>query len=165
MAHAKIYRCWLSMRGRCLNPRNKNFRHYGGRGIDICARWRNSFEAYYADVGDRPAPRMSLDRRDNDRGYHCGKCSECIERGREPNWRWATQAEQVRNSRATTEVTVDGVTRSIGEWAARIGITQQSMGYRLAVGWPPELAVSTPADPRAVVRGQKSAAARIARAA
>ena len=88
MYGTRVYRTWNMMIQRCHNERNPNFKHYGGRGIVVCDQWRKSFAAFYADVGDRPEGK-SLDRIDNDRGYEPGNC------------RWATQAEQRRNTRTT----------------------------------------------------------------
>lgn len=86
-AHAAEYDCWVAMRQRCSNPRNPMWHNYGGRGIQVCARWINSFENFLADVGHRPGRGYSLDRIDNDRGYEPG------------NVRWATAKEQGRNTR------------------------------------------------------------------
>lgn len=80
------YRSWSSMVTRCENPRFKDFRHYGGRGISICARWRESFQTFLADMGPRPRGR-SLDRIDVDGNYEPGNC------------RWATAKQQRQNQR------------------------------------------------------------------
>lgn len=80
------YRTWSSMIQRCTNPRARNYKHYGGRGITVCARWRDSFEAFLADMGPRPA-KLSIDRINVNGNYEPGNC------------RWATQIEQVRNQR------------------------------------------------------------------
>lgn len=74
--HADVspeYRSWTAMRNRCTNPRNRNYRNYGARGIAVCARWE-SFEAFLADMGPRP-PGTSIERLDNNDGYHPKNCA------------------------------------------------------------------------------------------
>lgn len=82
------YRCWAHIKDRCFNPNDRAFHNYGGRGITVCARWRDGYENFLADVGRRPSPKHSIDRYpDNDGNY-------------EPdNVRWATKSEQQRNRR------------------------------------------------------------------
>ncbi|MFJ5151393.1 hypothetical protein ACIQCF_07355 [Streptomyces sp. NPDC088353] len=81
------YRIWQGMKWRCLNPNYKPYPNYGGRGITVCDRWRDSFEAFLADVGPRPSPNHTLDRIDNDGNYEPG------------NVAWRTYKEQAQNKR------------------------------------------------------------------
>ncbi len=94
------YRTYRSMIQRCENPNVNGYHRYGGRGIRVCARWRNSFQAFVGDMGARPLG-MSIDRIDSDRGYSCGKCADCAARGEPRNCRWATAKQQAENPTST----------------------------------------------------------------
>lgn len=85
------YESWTCMKNRCFNPKRKSFKDYGGRGIRVCARWLNSFENFLADMGRRPGPGYSIDRKNNDGDYEPGNC------------RWATSEEQNNNRRPRRE--------------------------------------------------------------
>ncbi len=81
------YRMWAQMKVRCLNPKHKMFKNYGGRGIKIYDPWIHSYEEFFAYVGKRPSKELSLDRINNDGNYEPG------------NLRWATPRMQVLNRR------------------------------------------------------------------
>lgn len=86
-----LYRTWANMRQRCTNPNNPDYHRYGGRGVKVCARW-DIFENFAADMGPKPSPAHTIDRRDNSRGYEPSNCT------------WATRKQQCLN-RAYTKMT------------------------------------------------------------
>lgn len=110
----------------------------------MCSRWADSFDAFYLDMGDRPDG-LTLDRIDNDKGYWCGHpaCPECGSFWREPNCRWATRKEQQRNTRRNRNITHDGRTQCLIDWANEIGVH-----YVVLIGrierWGIERALTTP---------------------
>lgn len=113
------YRAWCQAKQRCVNSRNPSYQDYGGRGIQMCERWLNSFESFLADMGPKPSPDHSIERDDVDGHYEPSNC------------RWATDAEQANNTRRNRRLTFDGVTRTLTEWAAVIGITPSALHGRL----------------------------------
>lgn len=86
IGNSRTYISWQSMLERCRNEDHAAWPRYGGRGIAVCSRWASSFEAFLADMGERPNGR-SIDRIDNDLGYHPGNC------------KWSTAKEQANNRR------------------------------------------------------------------
>jgi hypothetical protein len=79
------YRSWQMMKNRCLNPKARDYVYYGARGITVCKRWADSFDAFLQDMGRKPTPLHTLDRKNPDGGYNPRNC------------RWATREEQSRN--------------------------------------------------------------------
>lgn len=123
-AESPEYRAWQAMLERCANPKRRDYKHYGGRGIKVCDRWRQSFPAFLADMGAKPSQRHELDRRDSNGDYGPDNC------------RWATRLEQARNTRVTVYLEHEGIRRSIGEWAELTGLRTDTLLSRVKRGWP-----------------------------
>lgn len=112
---------WIGMWLRCVDPTNKRFSEYGGRGISVCETWRDFF-CFIADVGRRPGIEFSLDRIDNDGNYEPHNC------------KWATRSEQGQNCRRTRRYTFLGQLLTPTEIANRTGVDRRSLSTRLKTG-------------------------------
>lgn len=95
---SSTYQAWINAKSRCFNENNPSYRNYGGRGIGMCANWRKSFTAFREDMGEQPTG-LTIDRRDNDGGYWCGHCPECVRNEWPPNVRWVDWKVQANNRR------------------------------------------------------------------
>jgi hypothetical protein len=95
VGQSAAYHAWFSARQRCTKTDHPQWAGYGGRGITMCERWLNSFDAFLADMGE-PPPRLTLDRADNDGPYAPWNC------------RWASHSEQQKNKR-TREFCLKGL--------------------------------------------------------
>lgn len=113
----KIYKRWAEMKRRCYAKSAANYPSYGGRGITVCDRWRNSFKAFLEDMGEIPEG-MTLDRIDNNGPY----CKE--------NCRWATDVQQARNTRRNVSLTVNGVTKNMKTWCSELGLKYATVKAR-----------------------------------
>lgn len=149
------YRTWQHINGRCHTISDGSYHNYGGRGITVCKRWRHDFAAFLADMGVRPSTRHSIDRQNNDRGYSCGKCEDCIARDEPANCRWATRAEQNRNRRANHTITHAGRTQCLQAWAEEVGLASATIRSRLKSGMPPGEALTKKPGPSRFSHGGK----------
>ena len=104
------------------------YHYYGDRGIEVCARWRDSFEAFLEDMGESPSG-TSIDRIDNNGNYEPGNC------------RWTTAKVQGNNKRNNHPMTARGETHHMAEWAAIVGIRRGTIANRLRYGWSDEEAI------------------------
>ncbi|MCU0295784.1 MAG: hypothetical protein MUD05_06965 [Candidatus Nanopelagicales bacterium] len=131
---SREYRAWNNLRARCYQKNHVSFAHYGGRGVTVCDRWRTSFENFFADMGEAPAgKRISIDRIDPNRGYEPGNC------------RWATPRQQANNRRKPVKrYELDGVHKTLTEWAEHFGTTYAKVAQRLRQGWGLHAALTTP---------------------
>jgi len=127
------YRCWKAVKRRCYNRRASNFHNYGGRGIKVCERWRNSFANFLIDMGPKPSPEHSIERHDDNGDYTPGNCI------------WAVKQEQDWNKRTNHLVTIDGRTQCIAAWLVELKRSRSTYDWRVAHGWTDVEALTTPA--------------------
>jgi hypothetical protein len=122
------------MKARCYRPTKKHFAKYGGRGVTVCDRWRDSFEMFLADMGQRPSAKHSLDRKDVNGNYEPSNC------------RWATKIEQANNTSRNKFIEFNGKTMTVSQWASSMGCAEQTLANRLKSGWPIEDALTRPVN-------------------
>src|SRR6478736_4809559 len=117
----EAYYVWASMKDRCYNPNNRQFRDYGGRGITVCDRWLSSYHDFISDMGPRPE-KHSIDRIDNNGNYEPGNC------------RWADKKTQQRNQRRAVFVEIEGKTYRAIELAEEFGLKTDTIVSRAKNG-------------------------------
>lgn len=136
MSGTTIYRVWIRMKQRCNNPNDPAFKWYGERGIKVSSEWEK-FENFYRDMGNKPTPKHTLERVDNNGNY----CKEnCV---------WATMDVQGKNRRDNVLITFNGKTQNISDWAREIGIKHGSLSKRLK-RWTLEEALTRPITTNAI---------------
>ena len=132
------YRTWICMVGRCGLKNKNTARTRCYKGIDVCERWRQSFKSFLDDMGLKPTPQHSIDRIDGTKGYEPGNC------------RWATPAEQARNTKRNIRLTFYGVSKTLTEWSAISQVAVGTTWNRLNVlKMEPKQAVWTPVKRKA----------------
>jgi hypothetical protein len=124
------YRLWCHIIDRCENPRNKAFALYGAQGIRMIGLWRQTFVAFYGDMGHRPSPLHSIDRIDP-AGPYTGPCAEYPQ----GNCRWATTIEQANNMRTNIRFTFNSRTQTLAEWCHELQLNYMTVYSRLERGW------------------------------
>ena len=128
------YEIWASVKQRCLNPRNKDYKHYGERGITICERWMK-FDNFLEDMGEKPE-KHSIERIDTNKGYYKENC------------KWIEIKLQNRNKRNNRMLTCKGKTQSVIAWSEETKIPYKTLMSRLRYGWSTEKALFTPVKRR-----------------
>ena len=118
--NSRVYASWAHMKARCENKNNKDYPYYGGRGIKFCDRWRN-FDNFIEDMGE-PLPAMTLDRIDSNKDYTKDNC------------RWASRGTQSRNTRACINLSFNGQTKTLSEWARSLKINKATLYYKIKKG-------------------------------
>lgn len=124
MWESKEYSTWSSMKQRCYNSKNLFYKDYGGRGIRICDRWKDSFENFFADMGKKPTPKHSIDRIDVNGNYEPSNC------------RWATPLQQGFNQRKVIVVEFKGEKVRLLDLCKEYNKDFTTVRYRMKRGYP-----------------------------
>lgn len=127
------YISWSKMLNRCRSQSNDAWGHYGGRGISVCERW-NDFQSFLADMGERPSLKYSIERIDNSKGYEPANC------------RWATQKEQLNNTRRNVRIEFNGQSLTLMQWCEAVGLAYSTARKRRRLGWSFERILAEPAQ-------------------
>ncbi|CAA7618259.1 hypothetical protein [Magnetospirillum sp. SS-4] len=128
------YGAWIAAKKRCHNPRNASFDRYGGRGIQMCPRWKDDFSAFLQDMGAKPDPGFSLDRINPDGDYEPGNC------------RWAPVDVQARNRAGVRWYEFDGQPALLGDIANFFGISREMARSWERQGVLPAKPLTTPVE-------------------
>lgn len=121
---------WANMMYRCYDPQEAYYHRYGARGIKVCERWHD-LKNFFEDMGERPEG-QTLERINNDGDYEPGNC------------KWASPLEQSQNTSFNRQLTFNGLTLCLSEWARRAGIKRNTIEGRLDRGWSIEQALTIP---------------------
>ncbi len=119
MSDSKIFNAYIHMKSRCFNPNMKEFKDYGGRGITVCERWLEGFENFYADMGPTHQDNLTLERKDNNKGYNPENCE------------WASRAKQASNRRMCIMINSPWGMQTISEAARRAGMKEMTLYQRI----------------------------------
>lgn len=130
--HSAEYKIWRTMKGRCLTGGGKKTQNYGDRGIRVCDRWNSSFRDFLADMGPKPGPYYSIERKDVNGHYEPGNCI------------WIPLSDQARNRRNSVYVNYDGHDVLLLDLCAELGLPRGVIYGRIKNGWPLEEAISVP---------------------
>lgn len=117
--NTKIYNSWRGMRERCNNPNHVRYSCYGGKGVKVCSAWDNFMTFYEWAIRNGYKEGLTIDRVDNNGHYEPCNC------------RWATRKEQMHNSSRNRDVTINGATKRIYEWAEEFNLSYNTFKRRL----------------------------------
>lgn len=123
MRYTSLYRVWSGMKSRCSNPRDDRYAKYGARGIKVCPQWQ-TFLGFHKDMAEGYRPGLSLERKDNEKGYEPDNCH------------WIPMAEQQRNRRNVVWVTYGGERMILSDAARKAGVNIKTALWRRHRGMP-----------------------------
>lgn len=126
-SNTSLYHRWMTMRQRCNNPNASRYNLYGKRGIKVCDSWNADFIVFRDwSLENGYKEELSLDRIDVNGNYEPSNC------------RWATQKQQINNTRRSSNLTYKGKTQTMKEWSEELGLNYYTIRSRLRIGWTVE---------------------------
>ena len=132
VSHTDEHKTWNRMKKRCYDDSDISFARYGGRNINVCDEWLNSFDKFLEDMGTRPSKQHSIDRIDNNLGYSKENC------------KWSTAKEQANNKENNRIIEHNGLSMTISQWGDRVNINTHTLYSRIKNGWDIEKSLTTP---------------------
>lgn len=133
MRGTRLYNIWCSMKQRCCNKKDKDYKRYGGRGIRVCDEWITDFKAFYEwSMANGYADNLTIDRIDVNGNYAPNNC------------RWVSVKVQNNNRRSCKLIEYNGEIHNLAQWSALLGINEITLGSRLNKGWSIERAFAEP---------------------
>lgn len=131
--YTRLYSIWRSMLNRCNNPKNINYKYYGGKGITVCDEWVRDFSVFQEwALSNGYVEGLTIDRINNNESYCPSNCH------------FITMFDQSRNKSTTHNITINGVQHCLTDWANIMGISEGTICTRIRRGWSEEVAVTTP---------------------
>lgn len=116
------YIIWRNMLGRCCNKTDSHYKYYGGRGITVCDRWKDSFDDFYEDMGKRPSKEYSIDRIDVNGNYEPDNC------------KWSTRIEQANNTTRNVYYDYQGEKLTLAQICRKLDLPYKTIWKRIHSG-------------------------------
>lgn len=131
-SRTRLYRIYEGMKTRCENPKRREYKNYGGRGIAVCNEWKDDFKAFYRwAMGNGYAENLTIERKDVNKGYSPKNCC------------WIPQENQSNNKRNTIFLTYNNETKPMSVWARELGVSYWTLRWRKEKGYSDTEAIET----------------------
>jgi len=129
----RLHNIWHGMKQRCGYKKSINYKWYGAKGISVCDEWGKSYITFRDwAISNGYEGNLSIDRIDFNKNYEASNC------------RWVTPKEQANNRSNNKNITHNGVTKNLNEWAEHLNIKESTISMRLKIGWSESDAVTKP---------------------
>lgn len=132
--YTRLYAIWCGMKSRCYNPNRKHYKNYGGRGIRVCADWKDDYLCFKDwAIASGYKDGLSIERIDNDGDYTPENCC------------WVTMKEQAKNKQSSLRFDINGRTKTLSEWCEEYGVDRHMVWLRITrYNWDVKRALETP---------------------